>query len=183
MAKLMKWEIDHLERKVHKKVDPLIEDQELLIKQFKTEATKRAVDKLSKKMGADKILNQFRKAEEMLKQARADAKTFFQKKKPSDQELKYKFEKGQSNSWRSDEITLEDCEEQMREWAANLVSKELEKRPEGKELARLKQIRTCALDHVKESNINKDLPKILNNLFTQSLGITWNEEVKQLPSK
>lgn len=185
MAKLMKWEIDHLEKKVRSKVDPLIEHAELMVKQFKTIETNKAVNILSKKMGADKILARFKKLEEDRKELQQVAKTFFQSKADKEQKenLSYKFSNSDRHSYRdNDDITLSDCEEQLRTWASNITDRLIEKRPEGKELSRLKKIKQCALDHVKESNINKDLPNILNNLFTQSLGITWNEEIKALPS-
>ena len=41
--------------------------------------------------GADKIIAKFRQAEKMLEDARATALTFFEKKKPKDQELNYDF--------------------------------------------------------------------------------------------
>ena len=186
MAKLMKWEIDHLEQKVRSKVDPLIEQAELMVKQFKTIETNKAVNILSKKMGADKIIARFRKLEEEKRELQQVAKTFFQSKADKEQKenLNYKFSNnGSRHSYRdNDDITLSDCEEQLRTWASNITDRLIEKRPEGKELSRLKSIKQCALDHVKESNINKDLPNILNNLFTQSLGITWNEEIKALPN-
>ena len=51
-------------------------EQELLVKQYRTEATKTIVGKLAKKMGADKILTAFKVAEDQMKRAREDAKTF-----------------------------------------------------------------------------------------------------------
>ena len=91
MATMQKWQMEHFEDKVKRQFNPLIEDQELLIKQYRTEATNKAVDKLAKKMGADKIINDFRKAEKNLADARASAITFFDKKKPKDKELNYNF--------------------------------------------------------------------------------------------
>ena len=46
-----KYKVEHYERKIRRHFDPLIEEQELLVKQFKTDATKRIVEKLSKKTG------------------------------------------------------------------------------------------------------------------------------------
>ena len=81
MAKTMtKYQLDHFKQKVKRHFDPLIEEQELLVKQYRTEATKKIVGRLAKKMGADKILTAFRNAEEELKRVREDAKTFFIKK-------------------------------------------------------------------------------------------------------
>ena len=84
---MTKYQLDHFKSKVRRNFDPLIEEQELLVKQYKTEATDKAVDKLSKKIGADKIINKFREAEKMLEEARATAMTFFEKQKPKDQDL------------------------------------------------------------------------------------------------
>ena len=92
MSKSMtKYQLDHFRDKVKRQFNPMIEEAELLVKQYKTEATDKAVSKLSKKIGADKIIDKFRQAEKMLEEARATAKTFFEKKKPKDQELHYKF--------------------------------------------------------------------------------------------
>ena len=46
---MQKWQVEHFENKVKRQFNPLIEDQELLIRQFRTEATNVAVDKLAKK--------------------------------------------------------------------------------------------------------------------------------------
>ena len=81
MSKTMtKYQLDHFRDKVKRQFNPMIDEQELLVKQYKTEATDKAVDKLSKKIGADKIINKFRQAEKMLADARATAMTFFEKK-------------------------------------------------------------------------------------------------------
>ena len=85
MSNMPKYKVEHYQGKIRRHFDPLIEEQELLVKQFKTEATKRIVGKLSKKMGADKILNAFKIAEEQMKKAQQDAKTFFKKKAKQDE--------------------------------------------------------------------------------------------------
>ena len=77
---MTKYQLDHFKDKVKRQFNPMIDEQELLVKQFKTEATDKAVSKLSKKIGADKIINKFREAEKMLDEARATAKTFFEKR-------------------------------------------------------------------------------------------------------
>ena len=46
--KMTKYQLEHFKRKVDRQFNPLIEEQELLVKQYKTEATDKAVDKLSK---------------------------------------------------------------------------------------------------------------------------------------
>jgi len=183
MAKAMtKYQLDHFDRKVKRQFDPLIEDQELLVKQYTTQATNRAVAKLSKKMGADKILANFRKAEHMLKQAQSDAKTFFQKKAKDDKELKRKFQSDYGQySYDRDEITLSDCEEQLREWASNLANKEIERRPEGAKLKQLKELRQKAIDTVMESGTPSELINVLDKI-TNKIGLSWNKELTALPS-
>jgi hypothetical protein len=60
MPKTMtKYQLDHFKQKVRRNFDPLIEEQELLVKQYRAEATEKIVGKLAKKMGADKILADF----------------------------------------------------------------------------------------------------------------------------
>ena len=175
MATMQKWQVEHFEKKVKRQFNPLIDDQELLIKQYKTEATNKAVEKLAKKMGADKIISDFRRAEKMLASARANAITFFDKKKPKDKELDYNFRRDQAR------LSLEDCEGQLREWASNLVDKEIEKRPEGAKLRILKELKTKALDTVKECGSPESLALALNKV-SNKIGLSWEQDLKALPS-
>ena len=180
MSKTMtKYQLDHFRDKVKRQFNPMIDEQELLVKQYKTEATDKAVAKLSKKIGAEKIIDNFRKAEKMLEDARATALTFFEKKKPKDQELDYKFTS--RNSYRSDEITLADCEDQLRSWASELAEREIEKRPEGAKLRQLKELKTKALDVVMESGTPDSLAIALNEV-SKKIGLTWNTDVQALPN-
>ena len=180
MSKTMtKYQLDHFRDKVKRQFEPMIRDQELLVKQFKTEATDKAVSKLSKKIGADKIIDKFRQAEKMLADARATALTFFEKKKPKDQELHYKFT--ERNSYRSDELSLSDCEDQLREWASELAQREIERRPEGLKLKQLKDLKTKALDVVMESGTPDSLAIALDNV-SKKIGLRWNQELTALPN-
>ena len=180
MSKTMtKYQLDHFKNKVKRQFNPMIDEQELLVKQFKTEATDKAVSKLSKKIGADKIINKFREAEKMLEEARATAKTFFEKKKPKDQELHYKFT--ERNSYRSDELTLSDCEDQLRDWASQLAQREIERRPEGMKLKQLKELKQKALDVVMESGTPDSLAIALDNV-SKKIGLRWNQDLQALPN-
>ena len=177
---MTKYQLDHFRQKVRRHFDPLIEEQELLVKQHRTEATKRIVGKLAKKMGADKILIAFRDAEEQMKRVREDAKTFFVKKAKSEDKkdkLNYNFTKDSD-----DKISLEDCEEQLRDWAKELVDREIRRRPEGKMLKQLEDVKTSALDTVMESGSSEDLIKALD-LCTKKIGIAWvvnTSNIKQI---
>jgi hypothetical protein len=170
MARTMtKYQLDHFKSKVDRNFDHLIKEQELLVKQFRTEATKRIVGKLSKKMGADKILDAFKKAEDNLEKDRQVAKTFFVKKAKTES----KKEKLNYNFTRNDErINLEDCEEQLRDWAKELVDREIRRRPEGLQLKQLEDVKQKAIDTVFESGTSEDLIKALD-LCTKKIGITW----------
>ena len=137
MGKMTKYQLDHFCQKVNRNFDPLISEQELLVKQYRTDATKRIVGKLAKKMGADKILDAFKKAEAQLEKVRQDAKTFFVKKAKTEskkEKLSYSFTE------KDETISLKDCEEQLRDWAKELVDREIRRRPEGLQLKQLEDV-------------------------------------------
>ena len=179
MAKTMtKYQLDHFKQKVRRQFDPLIDEHELLVKQYRTEATNKVVSKLAKKMGADKILDQFKKAEMLLKKARDDAKTFFEKKAKTQEgkkELNYNF------TDRDERITLADCEEQLRDWAKTLVDREIERRPEGHKLKQLRDLKTKAIDTVMEAGTPEVLIISLNQV-SKKIGMNWNTDIKALPN-
>ena len=176
MSNMPKYKVEHYQSKIRRHFDPLIEEQELLVKQYRTEATKRIVDKLSKKMGADKIMTAFKKAEEMMKKARQDAKTFFKKKVKQDEK------KTLSYNMRNEEISLKDCEEQLQEWAKELVDREIRRRKEGEQLAQLEAVKQRAMDIVFENGDDKAIATALDNC-TKKIGITCvvdTSKIKQI---
>ena len=182
MPKTMtKYQLDHFKEKVRRNFNPLIEEQELLVKQYRAEATEKIVSKLAKKMGADKILNEFRKAEAQLKAVQEKAKTFFKKKAEhyKDKELAYNF------TYKEEKISLSDCEEQLKEWARELVDREIRRRPEGMKLKQLEDLKTRAIDQVMESGTPEELIKQLD-ATTKKIGIAWvvdTSKIKQIASQ
>ena len=177
MSNMPKYKVDHYESKIRRHFNPLIEEQELLVKQYRTEATKRIVSKLSKKMGADKIMTAFKKAEEQMKKARQDAMTFFKKKAKQDDKKTLTY-----NVRNSEEISLSDCEEQLQEWAKELVDREIRRRPEGEQLAQLEAVKQKAMDIVYENGDDVSIAKALDNC-TKKIGITWvvdTSKIKQI---
>ena len=177
MSNMPKYKVEHYESKIRRHFDPLISEQELLVKQYRTEATKRIVGKLSKKMGADKILDQFKKAEELMKKARQDATTFFKKKVKQDDKKTLIY-----NIRERDEITYSDCEEQLREWAKELVDREIRRRPEGTMLKQLEDVKQKSMDIVYETGDDLAIAKALDNC-TKKIGITWvvdTSKIKQI---
>ena len=175
MTKMTKYQLEHFENKVNRYFAPLIDEQQLLIKQYRTEATNNVVKKLAKKMGADKILAKMKEAEEFMMEAQADAKTFFEKqsKKEKDNHLSYKFDRDE------DRLSLGDCEEQLREWAKDLVDREIERRPEGAKLKDLKDLKQKAIDNVMESGTPDELKQSLN-LVVKHIGLTWNVDTSKI---
>ena len=181
MPKTMtKYQLDHFKQKVRRNFDPLIEEQELLVKQYRAEATEKIVGKLAKKMGADKILNDFKKAEAHLQAVRDKARTFFKKKaeQREDKSLNYNIRE------REEKITLDDCIEQLKDWARDLVDREIRKRPEGQKLKQLEDLKTRAIDQVMESGTPEELIKQLD-ATTKKIGIAWvvyTSKIKQIGS-
>jgi len=184
MPKTMtKYQLEHFKSKVRRNFNPLIEEQELLVKQYRAEATEKIVGKLAKKMGADKILNEFRKAEAHLEKVRDKARTFFKKKSQQNENTKREF-----NSYRFDthaeRLSLSDCEEQLKDWARELVDREIRRRPEGLKLKQLEDLKTRAIDQVMESGTPEELIKSLD-ATTKKIGIAWvvdTSKIKQIQS-
>jgi hypothetical protein len=181
MARIMtKTQLDHFKDKVRRHFNPRIQEQELLVKQYRADATEKIVGKLAKKMGADKILNEFRKAEAALKAAQDKARTFFKKKAEQSEEKKNKF-----NTYRFDvdeKLSLHDCEEQLKDWARDLVDREIRRRPEGLKLKQLEDLKQKAIDTVMESGTPEQLLAALD-ATTRKIGITWvvdTSKIKQI---
>ncbi len=181
---MTKYQLEHFERKVERTLNPMIDEQELLVKQYTTEATDKASKKLAVKIGAQKIIDALKSAEEMLAQAQKSAQSFFEKKatnKQMKEDLNSKFDRGYSGGrYDDDKITLSDCNDQIRTWAKALAEREIEKRPEGKELARLKGIKRSALDSIMESEAPTTLIEALNKQMTKYLGVSWHEKPKAI---
>ena len=177
---MTKYQLDHFKEKVRRNFDPLIEEQELLVKQYRAEATEKIVGKLAKKMGADKILDQFKKAEAELKAVQEKAKTFFKKKAQQDKDKSLNYNMRE----REEKISLADCLEQLKDWARDLVDREIRKRPEGMKLKQLEDLKTKAIDTVMESGTPEDLLRSLD-ATTKKIGIAWvvdTSKIKQIGS-
>ena len=179
---MTKYQLDHFKSKVRRNFNPLIEEQELLVKQYRAEATEKIVGKLAKKMGADKILNEFKKAEAQLKAVQDKARTFFKKKANQDESKKKEY-----NSYRFEDqkdLSLSDCEEQLKDWARELVDREIRRRPEGLKLKQLEDLKTKAIDQVMESGTPDELIRQLD-ATTKKIGIAWvvdTSKIKQISS-
>ena len=185
MPKTMtKYQLDHFKSKVRRNFNPLIQEQELLVKQYRAEATEKIVGKLAKKMGADKILNEFKKAEAQLKAVEDKARTFFKKKADQDADKKANFNSYRFDSNNRERLSLSDCEEQLKDWARELVDREIRRRPEGLKLKQLEDLKTKAIDQVMESGTPEELIRQLD-ATTKKIGIAWvvdTSKIKQISS-
>ena len=181
MAQAMtKYQLDHFRDKVKRELDPMIEQQELLVRQYVSQATDTASKKLAKKIGAQSIIDKLKEAEQYLLEAQATAKTFF-KKKANNETLKGKLDyKFASNDIKEDRINVALCEEQIREWASELAQQEIEKRPEGKKLSELKQVKRVALDTIMEAHAPAELIANLDKVLQASVGIGWNNTAPKI---
>ena len=89
------------------------------------------------------------------------------------------------NSYRFDreeKLSLSDCEEQLKDWARELVDREIRRRPEGLKLKQLEDLKTKAIDQVMESGTPEELIKQLDQT-TKKIGIAWiidTSKIKQI---
>ena len=155
---MTKYQLDHFKSKVRRNFNPLIEEQELLVKQYRAEATEKIVGKLAKKMGADKIIDEFKKAEAQLKAVQD------KKLEPSSRRRQNKTRKKKDfNSYRFDideKLSLKDCEEQLKTGQESLVDREIRRRPEGLKLKQLEDLKQKAIDTVMESGTPEELNQV-----------------------
>jgi hypothetical protein len=180
MAQAMtKYQLDHFRDKVKRELDPMIEQQELLVRQYVSQATDTASKKLAKKIGAQSVIDKLKQAEQYLAEAQATAKTFF-KKKATNETLKGKLDYKFASNDKDERINVALCEEQIREWASELAQQEIEKRPEGKKLSQLKQVKRVALDTIMEAHAPADLIASLDKVLQASVGIGWNNTAPQI---
>ena len=180
MAQAMtKYQLDHFRDKVKRELDPMIEQQELLVRQYVSQATDTASKKLAKKIGAQSVIDKLKEAEQYLAEAKATAKTFF-KKKATNETLKGKLDYKFESSDKDERINVALCEEQIREWASELAQQEIEKRPEGKKLSELKQVKRVALDTIMEAHAPADLIASLDKVLQASVGIGWNNTAPKI---
>ena len=83
---------------------------------------------------------------------------------------------------REERLSLEDCKEQLRDWARGLVDREIRRLPEGSKLRQLEDLKQRAIDTVMESGTPEDLIRQLD-ATTKKIGIAWvvdTSKIKQI---
>jgi len=181
-----KYQITKLEQRVDEELDPIIDMANLELKAVLTEETENAMAYLSKKIKADKVINNLQKAIETLEIAQRQAVTFFGKIKDSNlkEKLNYKFKdkKDRDNYYRSDNygrgITPEDCRDQLREFAEFIAQQKVENKPEGKKLKELKLYKKASKHKIWECGVPEQLQAQLSEIMA-GVNIIWDKS-KQL---
>ena len=181
-----KYQITKLEQRVDEELDPIIDMANLELKAVLTEETENAMTYLSKKIKADKVINNLQKAIETLEIAQRQAVTFFGKIKDSNlkEKLNYKFKdkKDRDNYYRSDNygrgITPEDCRDQLREFAEFIAQQKVENKPEGKKLKELKLYKKASKHKIWECGVPDQLQAQLTEILA-GVNIIWDKS-KQL---
>ena len=181
-----KYQIIKMEKRVDEELDPIIDMAELELKAVLTEETESAMTYLSKKIKADKVINNLQKAIETLEIAQRQAVTFFGKIKDSNlrEKLSYKFKnkRDQDNYYRGDHygrgITPEDCRDQLREFAEFIAQQKVENKPEGKKLKELKLYKKASKHKIWECGVPEQLQAQLTEIMA-GVNIIWDKS-KQL---
>ena len=181
-----KYQITKLEQRVDEELNPIIDMAELELKAVLTDETELAMTYLSKKIKADKVINNLQKAIETLEVAQRQAVTFFGKIKDSNlrEKLSYKFKdkKDRENYYRSDNygrgITPEDCRDQLREFAEFIAQQKVENKPEGKKLKELKLYKKASKHKIWECGVPDQLQAQLTEILA-GVNIIWDKS-KQL---
>ena len=180
--RLKLYEREHFDKKVSKKLEPLIEREELRIKATVQDILNKGTKTFAKNIGADKVINALQDAEDKLKRASRNAYIFFEQSAKKDvawDKLKdYKFDRDDR-----DHITVKNCQDQLDKWAEAQAKQLAEKSPQGKNLAYIKAIKERAEDMVKEASIPSELIQELSGLLRllPNGGVEWNVKLPALP--
>ena len=177
--RLKLYERDHFDEKVDKKLEPVIEVEELRIKATVQNILNKGTKSFSKNIGADKVINALQDAEDRLKKASRNAYIFFDQSAKKDvawSKLKeYKFDRDDK-----DKISVTDCENQLEKWAEAQAKQLAEKTPQGQRLSFLKAVKERMKDMVKEASIPSELKEQLSGLMKLA-GVSWDTKLPALP--
>ena len=177
--RLKLYERDHFDSKVDKKLEPVIEVEELRIKATVQTILNKGTKTFAKNIGADKVINALEDAEEKLKRASRNAYIFFDqsaRKEVAWSKLKeYKFDRDDRDS-----ITVKNCQDQLEKWAEAQAQQLAEKTPQGQRLSFLKAVKERMKDMVKEASIPSELKEQLSGLMKLA-GVSWDTKLPALP--
>jgi len=172
------YQRDYLKNEKDKLLDPEIEKEELLLRKTVAALMVGAPEKLARKLGADKIVEELEDAEIALENARKKAYRFFNKK--SQEKVIYNKNK---ESYGERDITSGECEEQLEKWALALAKEQAEKTPQGERISYLRAVKDKCEADIMESNIASELIAKLAGTFLM-LGMSWENKIpKMIPPR
>ena len=179
---MQKWQRDWFVKELDRDYDPMIQAAQLKIRSLEAEAVEVAEKNLADEIGATPIIEELQEAIDNVKSKMSKAARFFRTSKVAKKkEINYKFqEKDFGLTSYGNKITLEDCWEQIRDWAGDLARKQIEKTAEGKALKILEDNKRVSLKDIMEAGS----PDSLRNKLESNLkkdGLTWIKDQKALP--
>ena len=181
-AMMQKWQRDWFVKELDRDYNPLIQAAELKIKSLEAEAIEVAEKNLADEIGATPIIEELQLAIDTVKSKMSKAARFFNKTKQAKKDINYKFKEKDFTlgGYSSNQITPEDCWEQIRDWAGDLARQQINKTEEGKALKILEDNKRISLKDIMEAGSPADLrDKLQANLKND--GLTWNKQQKALP--
>ena len=177
---------DHLKGKVNKKLEPLIEDEKLMLRSLVSEMAEKGYTGLAKKIGADAIITDLEKAEMTWENCVRKARSFFNKTSRQSVALRNSLDYEFKQHEKSHKLTASKCREQVRSWSEKIAEREANKTSEGKKLKQLEGLKDACEDAIMEADTQSDLTRQLNAMLGH-VGIEWNNfkslGFKQLKSK
>ena len=179
---MQKWQRDHFVKELDRNYDPLISAASLKLRSIEAEAVEIAEKNLADEIGATPVIQELEDAIENLKNKMSKAARFFSKTKQASKDIGYKFKEKSFDvfGYRSNNITPDDCWEQIREWAGELAREKIKKTPEGKILATLEANKRASYKEIMEAGSPDSLKDRLHTNLKKD-GLSWHQEVKALP--
>jgi len=178
---LKQYQREHFLEKIKLLVRPAIEREELKLKSTVQKMLDKGTKAFAKSIGADKVMNRLEKAEEEKRLASRSAHVFFNREEKKSV-TQSKGRRDDFNRDNRDEITLEDCQKQLEDWAEIQAKRAAKQTDQGKFLTYLEALEVKAIDEVKEANVSDELKGTLNNLFA-FVGITWSRKLPPRPNQ
>ena len=181
-AMMQKWQRDWFVKELDRDYNPLIQAAELKIKSLEAEAIEVAEKNLADEIGAPPIIEELQLAIDTVKSKMSKAARFFNKTKQAKKDINYKFKEKDFTlgGYSSNQITPEDCWEQIRDWAGDLARQQINKTEEGKALKILEDNKRISLKDIMEAGSPADLRDKLQAKLKND-GLTWNKQQKALP--
>tara|TARA_Y100000031_G_scaffold141394_1_gene169911 strand:- start:74 stop:640 length:567 start_codon:yes stop_codon:yes gene_type:complete len=171
---------EHFENKIRNKLSPEIEREELMLKTTIQAMLEKGTKAFAKSIGADKVIERLKKAEDEMTKSSRQAFVFFGNSAKKEVHYSKSLKDAFTDRDERDNVEVKDCEGQLRDWAEAQASRSAEKTPQGKRLAYLKALKESANDMVKEASVSDDLKASLDNLF-QLVGVSWQTKLPALP--